>query len=31
MAAYYWNEVDNEQDRLEGWSTIPVIGLEFEF
>jgi hypothetical protein len=31
VEAYYWNEVDNKLDILEGWGTIPVIGLEFEF
>lgn len=31
VEAYYWNEVDNKLDTLEGWGTIPVIGLEFEF
>jgi len=31
VASYYWNEVENKQDTTYQWSTLPVIGLEYEF
>ncbi|HSD64680.1 MAG TPA: TonB-dependent receptor [Ignavibacteriaceae bacterium] len=31
IAFYYWNEVTNEQDVQTQWSTLPVLGVEYEF
>jgi hypothetical protein len=31
VASYYWNEVTNELDSQTQWSTLPVIGIEYEF
>lgn len=31
LAAYYWNDLENEQDRHDQWSILPVFGLEWEF
>jgi hypothetical protein len=31
IAAYQWNEITNEQEAAEQWSTLPVLGFEFEF
>lgn len=31
IAFYYWNEVKNEIDSQKQWSTLPVIGVEYEF
>ena len=31
VAFYYWNEVKNEIDSQTQWSTLPVLGLEYEF
>lgn len=31
IAFYYWNEVKNEIDAQKQWSTLPVIGIEYEF
>lgn len=31
IASYYWNEIDNIQDTYTQWSTLPVLGLEYEF
>jgi hypothetical protein len=31
IASYYWNEIDNKPDTYKQWSTLPVIGLEYEF
>jgi hypothetical protein len=31
IAAYTWNEIKNEPGTDEQWSTLPVIGFEFEF
>lgn len=31
VAFYYWNEVTNEQAAQTQWSTLPVIGVEYEF
>jgi hypothetical protein len=31
VAFYYWNEVTNEIDSQTQWSTLPVIGVEYEF
>ncbi|MDH3269584.1 MAG: hypothetical protein OEM46_12110, partial [Ignavibacteria bacterium] len=31
VASYYWNEVTNEIDSQTQWSTLPVIGVEYEF
>ncbi len=31
VAFYYWNEVKNDIDSQTQWSTLPVIGLEYEF
>jgi hypothetical protein len=30
IAFYYWNEVKNEIDSQKQWSTLPVIGVEYE-
>jgi hypothetical protein len=30
-SGYLWNEIRNEQEAEEGWGTLPIIGLEFEF
>ena len=27
----YWNEVTNEIDSQTQWSTLPVLGIEYEF
>lgn len=31
VAFYYWNEVKNEIDKQTQWSTLPVLGVEYEF
>ena len=31
VAMYVWNEVDNEPDVQYQWSTLPVLGIEYEF
>ena len=31
IAQYVWNEVKNEPDEQVEWSTLPVLGVEFEF
>jgi len=31
VAFYYWNEVTNEIDEQTQWSTLPIIGIEYEF
>lgn len=31
VAFYYWNEITNEIDSQTQWSTLPVIGVEYEF
>ena len=31
VSFYYWNEVTNEQEAQTQWSTLPVIGIEYEF
>ncbi len=31
VAFYYWNEVTNEIDSQTQWSTLPVLGIEYEF
>lgn len=31
IAAYSWNEIKNEPTEDKQWSTLPVIGFEFEF
>ncbi|MEZ5357835.1 MAG: TonB-dependent receptor [Candidatus Zixiibacteriota bacterium] len=31
VAMYYWNEIEQKQDVENQWSTLPIIGLEFEF
>ena len=31
VASYFWNEVTNEIDSQTQWSTLPVIGVEYEF
>lgn len=31
VAQYVWNEVKNEQAILDQWSTLPVLGIEYEF
>jgi hypothetical protein len=31
IAFYYWNEVKNEIEAQKQWSTLPVIGVEYEF
>jgi len=31
IAFYYWNEVKNDIDSQTQWSTLPVIGVEYEF
>ena len=31
VAFYYWNEITNKQDEQTQWSTLPVLGLEYEF
>lgn len=31
IASYYWNEVENKQDVMYQWSTLPVFGFEYEF
>ena len=31
VAFYYWNEVKNDIDAQTQWSTLPVIGVEYEF
>jgi hypothetical protein len=31
VAFYYWNEVKNDIDSQTQWSTLPVIGVEYEF
>lgn len=31
VAAYYWNELKNEEDILQSWGLLPIFGLEYEF
>jgi hypothetical protein len=31
VAFYYWNEITNEIDSQTQWSTLPVLGVEYEF
>ena len=31
VASYVWNEVENEPDVQYQWSTLPVLGIEYEF
>ena len=31
IASYFWNEVKNEIDSETQWSTMPVMGVEYEF
>ncbi|MCB9056930.1 MAG: TonB-dependent receptor [Calditrichae bacterium] len=31
IASYFWNENENKKDVIYQWSTLPIIGLEFEF
>jgi hypothetical protein len=31
VSQYSWNEVKNEPDKQLQWSTLPVLGVEFEF
>ncbi|MEA2064066.1 MAG: hypothetical protein U9P14_10240, partial [Gemmatimonadota bacterium] len=31
IANYYWNELENKQDREDQWGFMPVFGLEWEF
>lgn len=31
IAFYAWNEVKNKLDKQKQWSTLPVLGVEFEF
>jgi hypothetical protein len=31
VAFYYWNEITNEIDSQTQWSTMPVVGIEYEF
>ena len=31
IAAYNWNEVLNEEEKLEQWGMLPIFGFEFEF
>jgi hypothetical protein len=31
LAQYYWNQIDNKQDKMLQWGMIPVLGLEFEY
>ncbi|MFC1850152.1 TonB-dependent receptor domain-containing protein [candidate division CSSED10-310 bacterium] len=31
IAFYYWNEIEKKQDRIDQWSFLPILGLEWEF
>ncbi len=31
ISTYYWNEVESKEDVLYQWSTLPILGMEFEF
>jgi hypothetical protein len=31
VAFYYWNEITNDIDSQTQWSTLPVLGIEYEF
>ncbi|GJQ62914.1 MAG: collagen-binding protein [Melioribacteraceae bacterium] len=31
VAQYVWDEVKNEQGTMKQWSTLPVLGIEYEF
>jgi len=31
IAYYYWNEITNEVESQTQWTTLPVIGIEYEF
>lgn len=31
VASYFWNQVENKQDRLNQWAMLPIFGLEYEF
>ena len=31
VAQYVWNEYENKPDEQLQWSTLPVLGIEFEF
>lgn len=31
VAQYLWNEMENKPDKMLQWSTLPVLGVEYEF
>lgn len=31
VSSYYWNEIEQKQDVIYQWSTLPVLGIEYEF
>ncbi|MBD3170215.1 MAG: TonB-dependent receptor plug domain-containing protein, partial [candidate division Zixibacteria bacterium] len=31
VSSYFWNEVEKKEDIYYQWSTLPVLGMEFEF
>ena len=31
VADYYWNQIDRKEDVIYQWSTLPVLGMEYEF
>jgi len=31
ISTYYWNEIEQKQDIVYQWSTLPVLGIEYEF
>ncbi len=31
IGAYYWNEIERNQDSINQWGLLPVIGMEYDF
>lgn len=31
ISGYTWNELDNQKEAITQWSTLPILGLEYEF
>jgi hypothetical protein len=31
ISQYVWNEIKNEPEKMKQWSTLPVLGIEYEF
>ena len=31
ISGYSWNEIDNKKEPIKQWSTLPILGVEYEF